>query len=155
MSGDAVLAALRRLAIGKEEMSGHGFRAMARTLLDEVLGFGPEYIEHHLTRVVRDPLGRAYNRRAHSPQRRKMMRLPGPVSSRVGWIGGACNYRRSVGSARCACPGLRMEYTAWPNGYGPPTSWIVQWVPFQKEGYNEGTTAGRSEISLLYLIVYI
>ena len=72
MSENAVLAALRRLGIAKEEMSGHGFRAMARTLLDEVLGFRPDYIEHQLAHAVRDPLGRAYNRTAHLPQRRKM-----------------------------------------------------------------------------------
>ena len=73
MSENAVLAALRSMGIGKEEMTGHGFRAMARTLLDEVLGFRPDYIEHQLAHVVRDPLGRAYNRTAHLPQRRKMM----------------------------------------------------------------------------------
>ena len=73
MSENAVLAALRRMGIGKEEMSGHGFRAMARTLLDEVLGFRPDYIEHQLAHVVRDPHGRAYNRTAHLPERRKMM----------------------------------------------------------------------------------
>ena len=73
MSENAVLAALRRMGIGKEEMSGHGFRAMARTLLDEVLGFRPDYIEHQLAHVVRDPHGRAYNRTAHLPQRRAMM----------------------------------------------------------------------------------
>ena len=73
MSENAVLAALRRMGVGKEEMTGHGFRAMARTLLDEVLGFRPDYIEHQLAHVVRDPLGRAYNRTAHLPQRREMM----------------------------------------------------------------------------------
>ena len=73
MSENAVLAALRRLGIGKEEMTGHGFRAMARTLLDEVLGFRPDFIEHQLAHAVRDPLGRAYNRTAHLPERRKMM----------------------------------------------------------------------------------
>ncbi len=73
MSDNAILAALRRLGIGKEEMTGHGFRAMARTILDEVLGFRPDYIEHQLAHVVRDPHGRAYNRTAHLPQRRKMM----------------------------------------------------------------------------------
>ena len=73
MSDNAVLAALRRLGIGKEEMTGHGFRAMARTLLDEVLGFRPDFIEHQLAHAVRDPHGRAYNRTAHLPQRRKMM----------------------------------------------------------------------------------
>ncbi len=73
MSDNAVLAALRRMGVGKEEMTGHGFRAMARTLLDEQLGFRPDYIEHQLAHVVRDPLGRAYNRTTHLPERRKMM----------------------------------------------------------------------------------
>ena len=73
MSNNAILAAMRRMGIGKEEMSGHGFRAMARTILDEVLGFRPDYIEHQLAHAVRDPNGRAYNRTAHLPERRKMM----------------------------------------------------------------------------------
>lgn len=54
-------------------MVGHGFRAMARTLLDEVLGYRPDYIEHYLVHAVRDPLGRAYNRATHLPERSKMM----------------------------------------------------------------------------------
>ena len=73
MSDNAVLAALRRMGIAKHEMSGHGFRAAARTILDEVLGFPPHLIEHQLAHAVRDPLGRAYNRTAHLPERRKMM----------------------------------------------------------------------------------
>jgi integrase len=73
MSDNAVLAAMRRMGIGKEEMTGHGFRAVARTILDEVLGFRPDFIEHQLAHAVRDPLGRAYNRTAHLPERRKMM----------------------------------------------------------------------------------
>jgi integrase len=73
MSDNAILAAMRRMGIDKEEMSGHGFRAMARTILDEVLGFRPDYIEHQLAHAVRDPNGRAYNRTAHLPERRKMM----------------------------------------------------------------------------------
>ena len=73
MSDNAILAALRRMGIGKDEMSGHGFRAMARTILDEVLGVRPDLIEHQLAHAVRDPLGRAYNRTAHLPERRKMM----------------------------------------------------------------------------------
>ena len=75
MSENAVLAALRRMGIGKEEMSGHGFRAMARTLLDEVLGIRPDYIEHQLAHAVRDPHGRAYNRTAFLQERRKMMQV--------------------------------------------------------------------------------
>jgi integrase len=73
MSNNAILAAMRRMGISKEEMSGHGFRAMARTILDEVLGFRPDYIEHQLAHAVRDPNGRAYNRTAHLPERKKMM----------------------------------------------------------------------------------
>lgn len=73
MSDNAILAGLRRMGIGKDEMSGHGFRAMARTILDEVLGVRPDLIEHQLAHAVRDPNGRAYNRTAHLPERRKMM----------------------------------------------------------------------------------
>lgn len=73
MSDNAILAGLRRMGIGKDEMSGHGFRAMARTILDEVLGVRPDFIEHQLAHAVRDPNGRAYNRTAHLPERRKML----------------------------------------------------------------------------------
>jgi integrase len=73
MSNNAVLSALRRMGFASEEMSGHGFRAMARTVLDEVLHFRPDYIEHQLAHTVRDPNGRAYNRTAHFIERRQMM----------------------------------------------------------------------------------
>ncbi|MEM7705741.1 MAG: integrase arm-type DNA-binding domain-containing protein [Pseudomonadota bacterium] len=73
MSDNALLAAFRRLGIPKERMTVHGFRAMARTLLDEELGFAPHLIEHQLAHAVRDPLGRAYNRTAHLNERRAMM----------------------------------------------------------------------------------
>jgi len=76
MSNNAVLSALRRMGYTTDEMSGHGFRAMARTVLDEVLHFRPDYIEHQLAHAVKDPNGRAYNRTAHLIERRKMM---------VGW----------------------------------------------------------------------
>jgi integrase len=73
MSNNGVLSALRRMGFGKEEMSGHGFRAMARTILDEILQCRPDFIEHQLGHAVRDPNGRAYNRTAHLAERRKMM----------------------------------------------------------------------------------
>lgn len=73
MSDNGVLSAMRRLEIGKDEMSGHGFRAMARTILDEVLHFPAHLIEAQLAHAVRDPNGRAYNRTTHLPERRKMM----------------------------------------------------------------------------------
>lgn len=75
MSDNAILSALRRMEIDKSEMSGHGFRAMARTILDEVLGVRPDIIEHQLAHSVRDPLGRAYNRTSHLSERKKMMQL--------------------------------------------------------------------------------
>lgn len=57
----------------KDEMSVHGFRAMARTIVDEVLGFRVDFIEHQLAHAVRDANGRAYNRTSHLPERHKMM----------------------------------------------------------------------------------
>jgi integrase len=73
MSENTVNAALRRLGIPSDELTGHGFRAMARTILDEVHGFRIDLIEHQLAHAVRDPLGRAYNRTSHLPERRRMM----------------------------------------------------------------------------------
>ena len=67
-------AAMRRMGIDtKLKITGHGFRAVARTILDEVLGYRPDFIEHQLAHAVRDPLGRAYNRTAHLSERREMM----------------------------------------------------------------------------------
>jgi integrase len=74
MSDMALNATMRRMGIDtKGEQTSHGFRAVARTILDEVLGFRPEIIEHQLAHAVRDPLGRAYNRTAHLSARRHMM----------------------------------------------------------------------------------
>jgi integrase len=73
MSENAVLAALRSLGIDKEEMSGHGYRAMARTILDEVLGFRVDIIEQLLAHAVKDPLGRSYNRTKFLDERKAMM----------------------------------------------------------------------------------
>jgi integrase len=73
MSENTVNAALRGLGYTNDMMTGHGFRAMARTILDEILGERPDLIEHQLAHAVRDPLGRAYNRTTHLPARREMM----------------------------------------------------------------------------------
>jgi len=51
----------------------HGFRAVARTILEEVLGVRPDFIEHQVAHAVRDPNGRAYNRTAHLAERWAMM----------------------------------------------------------------------------------
>jgi len=73
MSNNAILAALRRMGYDKDTMTPHGFRAMARTILDEVLQVRPDFIEHQLAHAVRDPNGRAYNRTAHLEERKRMM----------------------------------------------------------------------------------
>ncbi|HEX4050646.1 MAG TPA: integrase arm-type DNA-binding domain-containing protein [Steroidobacteraceae bacterium] len=73
MSENAVLVALRALGYPRETMTGHGFRAMARTILDEVLNYRIDIIEHQLAHAVRDVNGRAYNRTAHLDARKKMM----------------------------------------------------------------------------------
>lgn len=73
MSENTIAAALRSMGYAKEVMTAHGFRAMARTIMDEVLGERPDLIEHQLAHTVKDPNGRAYNRTAHLPARREMM----------------------------------------------------------------------------------
>ncbi len=73
MSENAVLSALRSLGIGKEETTGHGFRATFRTLGEEVLRFRADLLEQQLAHRVVDPLGRAYNRTQFLDERRQMM----------------------------------------------------------------------------------
>jgi len=73
MSENTVNAALRYMGVDSDTMTGHGFRAMARTVLDEELGFPVDHIEHQLAHAVKDANGRAYNRTTHLPARRKMM----------------------------------------------------------------------------------
>jgi integrase len=73
MSDNAILAAMRRMGIAKEEMTGHGWRAVARTILDEVLGFRVDIIEHQLAHAVIDANGRAYNRTSFLSERAEMM----------------------------------------------------------------------------------
>jgi integrase len=75
ISDNTLNAALRRLGFAKDVATAHGFRASARTLLDEVLHQRVDLIEHQLAHAVRDPLGRAYNRTAHLPERVRMMQL--------------------------------------------------------------------------------
>jgi integrase len=74
MSNMAMNAAMRRLGIDtKREITGHGWRAVARTLLHERLGYPAEAIEHQLAHAVPDALGRAYNRTRFLDMRREMM----------------------------------------------------------------------------------
>jgi integrase len=76
MSDAAVNAALRRMGYDtKTEITGHGFRAMARTILAEELHQKPEVIEHQLAHKVPDVLGAAYNRTKFLKERRLMMQV--------------------------------------------------------------------------------
>jgi len=73
MSENAVRVALRDLGYTNDQQTPHGFRATARTILDEILGFRPDIIEQQLAHAVKDANGRAYNRTAHLKARAEMM----------------------------------------------------------------------------------
>ncbi|MEQ1780871.1 MAG: integrase arm-type DNA-binding domain-containing protein [Hyphomonadaceae bacterium] len=73
MSENTVRAALRRMGYSNDEMTAHGFRAMARTIAAEQLGVLPDIIEAQLAHAVPDALGRAYNRTQYLAQRRELM----------------------------------------------------------------------------------
>jgi integrase len=74
LSDAALNAALRRLGIDtRAELTSHGWRAIARTMLHERLGFAAEVIEAQLADRVPDALGRAYNRARFLDERTKMM----------------------------------------------------------------------------------
>lgn len=75
MSENSVNAGLRRLGFEKEEITGHGFRAMARTMLHEQLNFEPDIIEAQLAHAVPDRLGNAYNRTQFIEKRTIMMQV--------------------------------------------------------------------------------
>ena len=59
MSANTVNAALRSIGYDGDMITGHGFRAMARTIMDEILRIRPDFIEHQLAHTVKDPNGRA------------------------------------------------------------------------------------------------
>lgn len=75
MSENAINAAYRRMGIDtREELTGHGWRAVARTFLHERLGYDPAVIEHQLAHAVPDALGTSYNRTKFLDKRKEMMR---------------------------------------------------------------------------------
>jgi integrase len=73
MSENTVRSALRRMGYGNDDMTAHGFRAMARTMAAERLGIAAEVIEAQLAHAVAGPLGRAYDRTTFMEQRRDLM----------------------------------------------------------------------------------
>lgn len=72
MSENTINAALRRLGYSRDEQTGHGFRTMASTLLNE-LGFPPDIIELQLAHSERNKVRSAYNRAQRLLERREMM----------------------------------------------------------------------------------
>jgi integrase len=72
MSNNTILAALRNMGYGKDEMTGHGFRAMASTILHEQ-GWPSDIIERQLAHAERNNIKAAYNHAQHLPERRRMM----------------------------------------------------------------------------------
>ena len=72
ISDVGLLNALRRMGYGKEQMTVHGFRTTASTLLNEQ-GYRPDWIEAQLAHAERNPIRDAYNRAEYLPERRKMM----------------------------------------------------------------------------------
>lgn len=73
MSENTINSALRGMGIAEDVHSAHGFRAMARTIMDEVMNERVDLIEHQLAHAVKDANGRAYNRTSHLPARVAMM----------------------------------------------------------------------------------
>ncbi len=71
MSNNAVRTALRTLGYNKEQIVPHGFRTMARTLLDEELGYRIDWIEQQLAHRVKDLNGRTYNRTKYLEKEQK------------------------------------------------------------------------------------
>jgi integrase len=88
LSDMALNAALRRMGFDSDEITGHGFRAMARTLLDEQLRCRPDAIEAQLAHAVPDRLGRAYNRTLHLEERTVMMQAWADYLDELKTIGG-------------------------------------------------------------------
>ena len=73
MSDMTLLKLMQRIGYGSGRATPHGFRATARTLLDEQLRFPPDAIEIQLAHVVRGPLGSTYNRARYLEERTALM----------------------------------------------------------------------------------
>lgn len=99
MSENTVNAALRRLNYGSDEMTGHGFRSMASTLLNEA-GWHRDAIERQLAHSERDQVRAAYNYAEHLPERRRMMQAWADYLSGLEAGGEVILLRRPAGRER-------------------------------------------------------
>ena len=111
MSDNTINAALRAMGFSQDEVTGHGFRATARTMLHERLGFSPEVIEAQLAHSVRDSLGRAYNRTEFTEQRRSMLQA---------WADYLDQLRLDGGAGPMRSPALKPSMALAPVIAAPP-----------------------------------
>jgi integrase len=102
MSDNTINSALRTLGYDtKEQITGHGFRATARTLIRELLGWDREVIERHLAHVSDEELGGSYDRTTHLDQRRRMIQLWADLlddlaAGKAGVLAGDMRYRTAI-----------------------------------------------------------
>jgi predicted AAA+ superfamily ATPase len=120
-------------------MSGHGFRAMARTILDEVLGFCPDYIQHQLAHPARDPNGRAYNRDAYFWATHQGVEIDVILSRNDRLLGVECkqtNTPRLTPSIRLALEDLGMGCITviYPGNKRLPLPDNVEAIPLEELG---------------------
>ena len=90
MSENTLRAALRRMGYSNDEMTAHGFRAMARTIMVEQLDVMPDVIEAQLAHSKSGPLGSAYDRAEFMEKRRRMMNEWASYLERIGSREGCC-----------------------------------------------------------------
>jgi len=96
MSNNAVNVALLIMGFEKEFIVGHGFRAMARTMLHEVLKFQPDVIEAQLAHAVPDRLGSAYNRCTHIDDRTIMMQTWADYLDKIKAVGKVIEFKQAA-----------------------------------------------------------
>jgi integrase len=116
MSNNTINAALRRLGYSGEEQTGHGFRTMASTMLNEQ-GYHPDVIELQLAHAERNKVRAAYNKAQRLPERRKMMQAWADYLD--GWRAGTSRLRRETSVGRKAWHGISKRRTrgrtTWPS----------------------------------------
>ena len=141
MSENTVNAALRAMGFSADEVTGHGFRATARTMLHERLGFSPDVIDAQLAHSVRDSLGRAYNRTEFVQQRRDMLQVWAYFLEqlRVGLEGAPTRSREPV-VAPSPSPGTLQELTA-----ADAAKFLKVTMPFVVREIEEGRLPSRMD----------
>jgi integrase len=137
---DSTLGAALDVLGYKNRMTAHGFRAMARTILAERLGYPEQYIEQQLAHKVRDSNGRAYNRTKFLDQRREMLQSWADYLEALrdgGGERGAAALR--VGCGCCGCCGKPHS----SGLHGLRMSWRISCGYYCGRRYEQGTRHPR------------